>query len=44
MARGNVRLNFEWDWPGAESDLKQAMKLRPRSSQALDFYAAFLLY
>jgi len=43
MARGEVRLNFDWDWLGAEQDFKQAIELRPSSSEALDFYAQFLL-
>src|SRR5688572_10378317 len=43
MARGLVRQNFDWDWPGAESDLKQAIELKPGSSEALDSYALFLL-
>jgi class 3 adenylate cyclase/TolB-like protein/Tfp pilus assembly protein PilF len=41
-ARGNVRVAYDWDWPGAESDLRRAIQLNPKSSLALDLYNNFL--
>jgi serine/threonine-protein kinase len=42
-ARGLARLNYDWDWDGAESDFKKALELTPNSALALDNYASFLL-
>jgi class 3 adenylate cyclase/TolB-like protein/Flp pilus assembly protein TadD len=41
-ARGNVRALYDWDWPGAEADLRRAIQLNPKSSLALDLYNNFL--
>jgi TolB-like protein/Flp pilus assembly protein TadD len=43
VAMGWARMNFDWDWAGAEKDLRKAVELNPRSPLALDAYAGFLL-
>jgi DNA-binding winged helix-turn-helix (wHTH) protein/tetratricopeptide (TPR) repeat protein len=42
VALGDVRLFFEWDWTGAESEYRQALELEPESEYALDSYAILL--
>jgi TolB-like protein len=42
VAMGYARMNFDWDWAGAEKDLKKAVELNPNSVLALDAYACFL--
>jgi DNA-binding winged helix-turn-helix (wHTH) protein/tetratricopeptide (TPR) repeat protein len=42
VALGDVRLFFEWDWRGAESEYRRALDLEPDSEYALDGYAGFL--
>ena len=39
---GYARMNFDWDWAGAEKDLKKAVELNPNSVLALDAYTNFL--
>ena len=41
-ALGDVRLFFEWDWTGAESEYRRALDLEPDNFYALDSYARFL--
>jgi len=43
VARGMARLYLDWDWAGAETDLKRAIKLSPNSTLALDGYQGFLV-
>jgi adenylate cyclase len=43
VAMGFARMNFDWDWAGAEKDFKRALELSPHSPLALDAYASFLL-
>jgi len=43
VAMGYARMNFDWDWPGAEKDFKRALELSPYSPLALDAYANFLI-
>ena len=43
VAMGLARMNFDWDWAGAEKDLKKALELNPNSPVALDTYANFLM-
>jgi tetratricopeptide (TPR) repeat protein len=43
VAMGCARMNFDWDWPGAEKDFKRALEMSPYSPLALDVYANFLL-
>ena len=42
VALGDVRLFFEWDWTGAESEYRRALDLEPDSDSALDGYARLL--
>jgi serine/threonine-protein kinase len=42
IAMGMARMNFDWDWAGAEKDLKKALELNPNSALALDTYTNFL--
>ena len=44
VAMGYARMNFDWDWPGAEKHFKRALELSPQSPLALDAYANFLLF
>lgn len=40
---GLTRLHFEWDWPGAEKDLKQALALNAQDGLAHAGYGTYLL-
>ena len=40
--QGMVKLVFDWDWSGAEQELRRAIVLNPNSSEAHFFYAVFL--
>ena len=42
IARGLARLDYDWDWDGAENDYKKALELSPNSALALDSYATLL--
>jgi Flp pilus assembly protein TadD len=39
---GWIRMAFNWDWPGAESELKQAIQLNPSYPVAHANYATYL--
>jgi DNA-binding winged helix-turn-helix (wHTH) protein/tetratricopeptide (TPR) repeat protein len=39
---GRVKMDYDWDWPGAEADLAHAVALNPNSVEALDAYGQFL--
>jgi len=39
---GLIKLQFDWDWPGAEQELKRAVTLNPNSSSAHLWYGLFL--
>ncbi|NIM58800.1 MAG: protein kinase [Candidatus Aminicenantes bacterium] len=39
---GVVKMLYDWDWKGAERELKEAIKLSPNYAEAHDGYAAFL--
>ncbi len=34
LALGDVKLYYEWDWPGAERDLRRALELNPSLAEA----------
>ena len=38
-----VLQNYEWDWPGAERELKRAIELNPSSSDAHYLYGEYLV-
>ena len=40
---GLVKLNFEWDWTGAEKELKRALALNPNSAQACHWHSHLLI-
>jgi Tfp pilus assembly protein PilF len=42
-ARGMARLQFDWDWRGAEADLRRALELNPGSGTAHQWYSRCLL-
>jgi tetratricopeptide (TPR) repeat protein len=39
---GYVKLYFEWDWPGAEAEFKQAIALNPNYATAHEWYSIYL--
>jgi len=39
---GVVRFQYDWDWEGAEKELKRAIELNPSYAPAHQFYADFL--
>jgi TolB-like protein/Flp pilus assembly protein TadD len=41
IALGSVHLFFDWDWSGAEAELKRAIELNPSSAQAHDLYGLY---
>jgi serine/threonine protein kinase/tetratricopeptide (TPR) repeat protein len=42
-ALGFVKLNFDWDWPGAEHEFQRAIELNPNLPRAHVGYAQYLL-
>jgi serine/threonine-protein kinase len=42
-SRAFVRLAYDWDWLGAESDFQQAIKLNPKYPTAHQWYASYLM-
>ncbi len=38
-----IRENFDWDWPGAETEFKRAIQLDPNSAAAHQWYGNFLM-
>ena len=38
-----IKLNFEWDWAGAESGLKRAIELNPNYVAAYHWYSHYLI-
>ena len=42
-SRAFVRLAYDWDWLGAESDFQQALKLNPMYPTAHQWYASYLM-
>ena len=40
---GFIKLVFDWDWPGAEKELRRALELNPNSPLAHIDYARYLL-
>ena len=41
-AMGAVKYSFEWDWTGAEREIKRAIELNPSSYIAHEHYAQYL--
>lgn len=42
-SRAFVKLAFDWDWLGAESDFKKALELNPKYPTAHQWYASYLM-
>ena len=42
-SRAFVRLSYDWDWLGAQSDFQQALKLNPKYPTAHQWYASYLM-
>ena len=42
-SRAFVKLAYDWDWAGAESDFKQALKLNSKYPTAHQWYASYLM-
>ena len=40
---GYVKLNFDWDWPGAEGEFRRALELNPNLASVHAGYAHYLL-
>jgi TolB-like protein/DNA-binding winged helix-turn-helix (wHTH) protein/Flp pilus assembly protein TadD len=40
---GYVKLDFDWDWPGAEREFHRALELSPNDARALSGYAQYFL-
>ncbi|HKR00679.1 MAG TPA: protein kinase [Pyrinomonadaceae bacterium] len=42
-SRAFVKLAYDWDWRGAESDFRRALELNPRYATAHQWYASYLM-
>lgn len=42
-SRAFVKLSYDWDWLGAQSDFQQALKLNPKYPTAHQWYASYLM-
>ena len=42
-SRAFVRLAYDWDWLGAQSDFQQALKLNPKYPTAHQWYGSYLM-
>jgi serine/threonine protein kinase/TolB-like protein/Flp pilus assembly protein TadD len=42
LSLGIVKLLYEWDWPGAEKELRRAKELDPTNPQVYHFYGHYL--
>ncbi|HUA58435.1 MAG TPA: protein kinase [Verrucomicrobiae bacterium] len=38
-----VMLRFDWDWPGADRELRHALELNPNSADAHDWYGGYYM-
>jgi eukaryotic-like serine/threonine-protein kinase len=38
-----IKLNFDWDWPGAEAEFKRAIQLNPNHGNAHHWYSHYLM-
>jgi TolB-like protein/DNA-binding winged helix-turn-helix (wHTH) protein/Flp pilus assembly protein TadD len=43
-ALAEVKLFYDWDWPGAETEFRRALALNPNSASAHKSYADYLIY
>ena len=42
-SRAFVKLSYDWDWLGAQSDFQQALRLNPKYPTAHQWYASYLM-
>jgi serine/threonine-protein kinase len=42
-SRAFVKLSYDWDWLGAQSDFQQALELNPKYPTAHQWYASYLM-
>ena len=42
-SRAFIKLSYDWDWPGAENDFRQALLLNPKYPTAHQWYASYLM-
>jgi serine/threonine protein kinase len=42
LSIADVKFNYEWDWPGAETAYQQAIAFNPNNARAYDWYAISL--
>ncbi len=42
-SRGFIKLAYDWDWLGAEADLKRGLELNPKYPTAHQWYASYLV-
>ena len=40
---GRIKLHYDWDWNGAEKELKRALELNPKYATGLEWYALYLM-
>jgi serine/threonine protein kinase/Tfp pilus assembly protein PilF len=40
---GRIKLHYDWDWLGAEKELKRALELNPHYATAQEWYALYLM-
>jgi DNA-binding winged helix-turn-helix (wHTH) protein/Tfp pilus assembly protein PilF len=41
---GRIKLNYDWDWPGAEKEFKLAIQIDPNYPTAHQWYSVYLTY
>jgi DNA-binding winged helix-turn-helix (wHTH) protein/Tfp pilus assembly protein PilF len=41
---GRIKLNYDWDWPGAEKEFKLAIQIDPDYPTAHQWYSVYLVY
>lgn len=41
---GRIKLNYDWDWPGAEKEFKLAIQIDPNYLTAHQWYSVYLAY
>jgi tetratricopeptide (TPR) repeat protein len=43
ISSGWIKLTYDWDWPGAEQEIKRALQLNPNSARAHQLYGNYYL-
>ena len=42
VARGYIKMSYEWDWAGSELEFRRALDIEPNDGTARQWYAAYL--